>query len=487
MPVFITKDHLKTPNKTKTYSDDAAKGQKGFVLRATPNGVFSYYYQYLNKNRLHPKTKKPIREWHLIGVHGEPDLNGENWTPNSARKEATRLAGLAVRGQSLSFIRQEKIEATRAGGVTFGQLHDEYFEWCKELIPRNWGLVPRKESWQNMQYGLGRALKRWRKRVANEITSKDIMALYKEYVAEGSPAQANCMLGDLRTMFNWGMDPDLGYIKINPCPMLHKDKKAVEQRHIGKKRVLTRDEIRTLWFGLDDPKCPGDRYSKLALKLSLVTVLRSGEVTKLPRIGMASDRTTVTVPLKAVKSRRAQGASDVVQPMNSLAREILDEVFSIGNPDREYAFPAFRNQGLIFRPDRPRLKCINTKNRDAHMSQQSLSTLMTRKSKPGQPVRGINQYLGLTTTKGQKPITPLVLRRTAATMLDQLGYSQAVIGKVMTHRTKDKDAAPVTLEYIVDDPIIERAVDPRIEALDKLDEAFRKILGLKKKKLKMAA
>ena len=40
MPVFITKDHLKTPNKTKTYSDDAAKGQKGFVLRATPNGVF---------------------------------------------------------------------------------------------------------------------------------------------------------------------------------------------------------------------------------------------------------------------------------------------------------------------------------------------------------------------------------------------------------------------------------------------------------------
>jgi len=479
MPVFIAEKHLKAGTTRRTISDSE---QKGFVLRTTPNGVFTYYYQFLNKSRLNPKTKKPIREWHLIGVHDEPDVDGKKWNPVKARKEATRLAGLVAQDKSIRVARLQKIEAARAGGVTFQQLHDEYFVYCSELVEQPWGLVPRKESWQNIKYSLARALFKWSKRVASEITADDTMELYDEYVAEKHPAQANCTRSDLRTMFEWGMNRKRKYVTVNPCPLLDKEDKAVERRHIGKKRVLTRDEIKTLWFGLDDPKCPGDRYSKLAIKLSLATILRSGEVAKLPRAGVADDRMTVTVPLRFVKSRRTKGATDVVQPLNSLAREIIDEAISIGNPDRQYVFPAHRNHGLIFRPDRPNLKCINLKNRDKYMSQQSLSSLMTRKSKPGDPIRGINEYLGLSSVGGA--ITPRVLRRTAATMLDQLGQSQALIGKVMTHKTKDREAAPVTLEYIVDTPIIERPVDPRIEALDKYDEALRKILGLKPAKKK---
>jgi integrase len=479
MPVFISDKHLKAEDSRKTYSDNQ---QQGFVLRTTPNGVFTYYYQFLNKKRIDPKTKKPIREWHLIGEHGQPDVDGKRWTPSKAREEAKRLAGLAV-NKSLKAVRLQKIEAARVGGVTFQQLHDEYFAYCGELIERPWGIVPRKESWRNMQYSLSRALTKWCKRIASEITADDTMELYDEYVAETHPAQANCTRSDLRTMFEWGMNRKRKYVAVNPCPLLDEEDKAVERRHMGKKRVLTRDEIRTFWFGLNDPECPGDRFSKLALKLTLVSVLRSGEVVKLPTIGIADDRSTVTVPLKAVKSRRAKGATDVVQPMTSLAREILDEVYSIGNPERAYAFPAHRNQGLIFRPDRQNLKCRNLKGRDQHMSQQSLGSLMTRKSsgkrtRPGKG--GINEFLGLSSKGGE--VTPLVLRRTGATMLHQLGCSQALIGKVMTHKTKDKEAAPVTLEYIVDMPIIEQPVDPRIEVLDKLDAAFRKILGLKPEK-----
>ena len=467
MPVLISEKQLKTkpPNKTKTYSDTK---QKGFVLRHTPNGALTFFFVYLDRTKLHPTTKKPTRDWYKIGEYDQVREDGEKWNPINAREKATVLAGLIAQGKSIRAIQQRDVAVVIAGGVTFQQLHDEYFDWCKELLLRDWGLVPRKESWQNMQYSVARALGMWRKRIACEITTKEIMALYKAYVAEGHPAQANCVLGDLRTMFNWAMDPDLAYIKVNPCPLLHKDKKAIEKRHVGKKRVLKRAEIKTLWLGLDDPKCPGDRFSKLALKLSLVSVLRSGEVTKLPRAGVAPDRSTVMVPLKAVKSRRAPGASDVVQPMNSLAREILDEALSIGNPDREYAFPKNRNHHM---PESP-----NRRGLGGHMSQQSLSCLMTRKSTDKNGRMGINEYLGLSSEGGE--VTPLVLRRTGATMLSQLGISQAVIGKVMTHRTKDKDAAPVTAEYIVDMPIIERPVDHRVEALDRLDVAFREIIGL---------
>ncbi len=77
-------------------------------------------------------------------------------------------------------------------------------------------------------------------------------------------------------------------------------------------------------------------------------------------------------------------------------------------------------------------------------------------------------------------MTPHDLRRTGACILEQLGYSDAVIGKVMTHKTKDKDAAPVTRKhYLVPMKIIEREIiDPRVTALNDLDAALREILGL---------
>jgi integrase len=438
MPVFITEKHLKADTKRQTYSDS---DQKGFVLRTTPNGVFTFYYQHLNK-----QTGK--RDWDLIGTH--PD-----WTPERARKEATRLAGLVAGDKNIRLIRQREVEAHRAGGVTFQQLHDEYIAYCKEPVQRRWGVVPRKESWKNIQYGLVRALELWSKKVANEILPSDTLALYQDYVDEGHPAQANCVRGDLHTMFKWGMDDRRKYITTNPCPTLLEDDKAVEKSEVEDGRVLTADEIRTFWFGLDDPACPGDRLSKLALKLSFVTLLRSGEVVKIPRTGVAVE--AVTIPLNAVKSRRSKKARPVTQPLNGLAREILGEVFSIGNPNRNFAFP---------KTDRR-----HRRSDTEHMNQQSLSTLLSRKSNV--TTMGINEYLKLV------DITPHDLRRTGACILEQLGYSDGVIGKVMTHKAADKDAAPVTrARYLVPVQIIARPVDPRVNALNDLDAALREILGL---------
>jgi integrase len=446
MPVFISDKHLKASDTRQTYSDNK---QQGFVLRTTPNGVFSFYYTHLNKNKLHPKTKKPVRDWYLIGTPPE-------WNPVTARKEATRLAGLVVQNKSIKQIRQQKIEAARAGGVTFQQLHDEYIEYCKELVQRRWGVVPRKESWQNIEYMLGRALQSWKKRVAGEITSDETMELYKSYVAEGHPAMANCTRGDLRTMFNWGVAKK--YVTVNPCLKLLEDDRAVERRDIEDGRVLTADEIRTFWFGVDDPNCPGERLSKLALKLSLVTVLRTGECVAIPRTGVASD--TVTIPLSAVKSRRSKKARAVVQPLNSLARAILGEVFSIGDPNREFAFPL----GVRSR---------KRERRHYHLEQNTLCDLLSRKTTDKSRRMGINEYLGLV------DVTPHDLRRTGACILEQLGYDDGLIGKVMTHKATGKDTSPVTrAHYLVPVPIIARPVDPRIKALDDLDDALREILGL---------
>ena len=75
--------------------------------------------------------------------------------------------------------------------------------------------------------------------------------------------------------------------------------------------------------------------------------------------------------------------------------------------------------------------------------------------------------------------TPHDLRRTAACILEQLGYDDGLIGKVMSHKAANKDASPVTRDhYLVPVPVIARPVDPRIKALDDLDDALREILDL---------
>jgi integrase len=436
VPVLITEKHLVASAERKTYSDTK---QKGFALRTTPNGVFTFYYQHLNE-----KTGK--RDWHLIGEHPV-------WTPARARNEATRLAGLIAGGKSIKVERHQQLMQARAEGTSFQQLYDEYIAYCSELIDRRWGRVPRKETWRSVAYALKRPVEWWGKRVAGEITSADIKELYDSIVKEGYPAQANNVRGQLHTMFVWGMHEDRRYLTANPCTKQLEDDKAVERADIEDGRVLNADELRDFWFGLDRPDCPGDRLSRLALKLSLVTLLRTGEIVKIEREKISS--ASVTLPLNIVKSRRSKKARDVVQPLNSLAREIIGEIFSIGDPNRKYAFPGSRSRV------------------GSHMSQQSLGRMMARTSNDKTGQMGLCEYLCL------DDVTPHDLRRTGACILEQLGYTDALIGKVMTHKTADKDAAPVTRErYLVPVQIVARPVDPRIKALDDLDSALREILGL---------
>ncbi|MET3308137.1 tyrosine-type recombinase/integrase [Bradyrhizobium diazoefficiens] len=462
---YITDLHLKASNTRQNISDCPVKGQKGFVLRTTPKGVFSFYYQYLNRKRLHPETGKPMREWHLIGEHPV-------WTIARARAEATTLAGLVASGKSITAERARDLVLSRATGRSFLQMHDAYMAYCEEPVLRRWGTVPRKESHDNIRSHLRRPLAWWGNRVASEITSQEIMELYRSYVTEKHPAQANNVLQCLNTLFTWAKHPDRAYVTVNPVPTLRGDDRATEVGDIEDGLVLTADQLRKFWFGLDDPKCPGKLHTKLVLKLSLVTLLRTGECCAISRAGIGPD--TVTIPLAVTKGRRSPKARDLVQPLNSLAREILGQAFSIGDPLREYAFPKARGGR--------KSKKAATANKP-YMEQRSLS-IMTRRADDKRDQMGINQYLGL-----PAGLTPHDLRRTGACILEQLGYSDAEIGKVMTHKAPDKEAAPVTRKhYLVPVKIVERQiVDPRVKALDDLDAALREILGEPPKKLARAA
>ncbi len=60
-----------------------------------------------------------------------------------------------------------------------------------------------------------------------------------------------------------------------PAPCI--DLPPLDEEH-PRDRVLTEDEVRTLWHGLDREDMPWDPTTRLAIKFALTTMLRSGEM-----------------------------------------------------------------------------------------------------------------------------------------------------------------------------------------------------------------
>jgi integrase len=170
------------------------------------------------------------------------------------------------------------------------------------------------------------------KKIANEVTNRDIAQLSDDIVAGelGKPSTANArhMRRAASAMFTWAAGPSRGHVTASLC--IHLDK--LDEEH-PRDRVLTKDEIRIFWHGLDNNNLPYDRKTRLALKFALVTMLRSGELLPIHRDELNTENGTVDIPARRVKKRRV-----INQPLSDLALEIIKE--AMGN--YEYAASASR-------------------------------------------------------------------------------------------------------------------------------------------------
>ena len=91
-----------------------------------------------------------------------------------------------------------------------------------------------------------------------------------EPITERAPIMANRVLATVRKVYNWAISQDL--VEANPCTQL--ERPGQERR---RDRVLTEDEIRTLWRALDEQPV------ELAalFRLRLLTAQRGGEVSDM--------------------------------------------------------------------------------------------------------------------------------------------------------------------------------------------------------------
>jgi integrase len=152
------------------------------------------------------------------------------------------------------------------------------------------------------------------------LTKQDVAALSNDIVAgkhggKASLSNARHMRRAASGVFNWAAEAGRDYVTASPCVNLPE----LDEEH-SRDRVLTEDEIRTLWHGLGREDMPSDCRTRLAIKFALTTMLRSGEMLPIHRDELNTQNGTVDISARRVKKRRV-----IEQPLSDLALEIIKE------------------------------------------------------------------------------------------------------------------------------------------------------------------
>jgi integrase len=369
----------------------------GLYVSITTAGVATFSFKFTD-----PETGKQRTGW--LGIY-----NAETFAVEDARNKVYGLRGTGAAALAETF-RDRKVRQAKRG-KTVDEIIKERIAWMKTPVKKPDGeMRPRIESWENVASHLQRFLSpRLSNKIASEVTKHDIAALSNDIVAgkyggKASVSNARHMRRAASGLFNWAAEAGRDYVTASPCVNLPK----LDPEH-ARTRVLSEDEIRVFWHGLDRNDLPWDRKTRLALKFELVTMLRSSELLGAHRselFDLDGEHPRLDVPLKRVKKRRV-----IQQPLSDLAVEIIKE-----------ALTSDRQQYVFSSPlgDQP-------------MNRRVMGTALR-----GTKVRGKVKTRGICSFLGLKPFTPHDLRRTAATLAGDLGFDDAWIAKCLDHAASRK-------------------------------------------------
>jgi integrase len=325
----------------------------------TPNGVKTFIFKY----RFDGKVR-----WMTLGTYPKMSLA----EAHEAHADAWKVLRQGT-DPGANALEERKAECM---ALTVAALADEYLEkWAR----------PRKRSWrEDARILVKDVLPEWRQRKAKDITRRDVIRLLDGIVDRGAGIMANRTLAVIRKMFNFAVTRDI--VPVSPC--IGARAPAPEQ---SRDRVLTPDEIRALWQGLETAKMA--EGTKLALKLQIVTAQRKGEV-----VSAAWEELDLVEAWWTIPGHKSKNALPHRVPLSPLAIELFQaaKVFSGGSP---WIFPSPRG--------------------NKHITPEAVDHALRR---PGL------ETLGFT-------FVPHDLRRTAASNIASLGFG-ALVGKVLNHKER---------------------------------------------------
>jgi integrase len=295
----------------------------GLYVSILPAGVATFNFKFTD-----PTTGKQRST--VLGVY-----NPETFTVEDARSKVYALKAMKPTAR-VEQLRQTKT-ATATRGKTVAEIIELRIDWMKEFELKDDGeRRPRIESWDNVASHLRRFVKpKLGKMIAGDVRRRDIAALTNDILEGkfGKPSRSNArhMRRAVSGLYNWAAQPGRDYVPETCLPCQNLEKLPKER---GRTRVLSEDEIRIFWHGLDRDDLPWDRRTRLALKFELVTMLRSGELYAAHRdelVNLNGSTPHFDVPARRVKKRRV-----IEQPLSDLAVEIIKE--ALERKDQQFVF-----------------------------------------------------------------------------------------------------------------------------------------------------
>ena len=331
---------------------------RGFGIRVFPSGIKSWVYMY----RFNGKSKR---------------ITFGNY-PKMSVAEAHAAFGKALAdlekeidpGATLVNLNREDRQTPTVEALAL-----EYIEkWAK----------PRKRSWEEDERILTKdVIPHLGKQKARNVSRRDIVMLLDKVLERGAPIAANRTLAVVRRMFNFAVERDI--IPNTPCYGFKAPTK--ENR---RDRVLSFDEIKSFWQGLDNASM--SELSRLALKLQLVTAQRKGEIVSSEWTEFDLTDAWWTIP-----AHKAKNGNTHRVPLSKLALKILQQI-KVESGDSKWLFPA--------------------PNSDKHITPESIDHAIRRS---GDAFKNIKHF------------TPHDLRRTAASSMTSIGISRLVVSKILNH------------------------------------------------------
>ena len=231
---------------------------RGLYVSITTAGVATFSFKFTD-----PATGK--QRTVLLGVYNPETFGVEHARSRAYAAKAMDPAALVEQ------LHQRKAQKARHG-ITVAKMIEERIDWMSTLEKKKDGEMRcRVESWKNTASHLRRFVKpKLGHMDPREVTRQHIAELSND-ILEGkfgvpSVSNARHMRRAVSGLYTWAGEAGRDYVSetCRPCFNLPK----LPKEH-ARERMLTEDEIRIFWHGLDRDDLPWDRRTRLALKFEL--------------------------------------------------------------------------------------------------------------------------------------------------------------------------------------------------------------------------